>query len=137
MLLRKAKEGVASVGAVSLEFDGKAALITQNTIIGSPLYVAGLDRGDQIVAIDRLKVQSQEQWDAVFERYQPGDSATIHYIQREVERSAELTFEEVRELEVVTFECADRKFKKSQLAFRTNCLGPDTEPDEAGELACE
>jgi predicted metalloprotease with PDZ domain len=134
MLLRKANEGAASVGTVELEFEGKAALIKENTIIGSPLYAAGLDRGDQIIAIDRLKVQSPAQWDAVLERYSPGDTATIRYIQREVARSAELTFTEANELEVVAYECADMKVRKSQLAFRTSWLGQDTEPDDE---ACE
>ena len=52
MLLRKANEGSASVGRVSLEFEGKAALIRNNTIIGSPLYKAstGAIRSSQSTA---------------------------------------------------------------------------------------
>ncbi|MDZ7768159.1 MAG: hypothetical protein U5K38_03305 [Woeseiaceae bacterium] len=42
LLLRKANEGVASVGPVTLRFEGKAAIVDANTIIGSPLYQAGL-----------------------------------------------------------------------------------------------
>jgi len=117
------------VGPVSFEFDGKAAILQQNTIIGSPLYVAGLDRGDQVLSIDRLKIQSQEQWDAALERYEPGDVATIHYIQREVERSAELTFTEDNTMELVTYESDDRKLSRSKRAFRTSWLGPDSDGD--------
>ena len=123
MLLRLANAGDSSVGPVSLEFEGKAALIAQNTIIGSPLYVAGLDRGDHVLAIDRLIIHSQQQWDDAIERYEPGDTAIIHYFQRGIERSAELTFAEDNELEVVTYEAADMDISKAQLAFRESWLG--------------
>ena len=124
---RLANEGAANVGPMSLEFDGKAAIIQQNTIIDTPLYLAGLDRGDQILAIDRLKIHSQAQWDAALERYEPGDVATIHYIQREIERSAELTFAEDNTMELVTYESDERKLSRSQKAFRSSWLGPESE----------
>ena len=93
--------------------------------IGTPLYLAGLDRGDQVLAIDRLRINSQAQWDAALERYEPGDVATIHYIQREVERSAELTFAEDNTMELVTYESDERKLSRSQKAFRESWLGVD------------
>jgi predicted metalloprotease with PDZ domain len=126
MLLRKANEGDSSVGPVSLEFEGKAALIDNNTIIGSPLYKAGLDRGDQILAIDRLQIESPAQWEHALERYEPGDTATIRFIQRGVERSAEITFDEDNELEVVTYESVDMDVNDEQLAFRKSWLGEDS-----------
>jgi predicted metalloprotease with PDZ domain len=129
LLLRKVNEGAASVGPVSLEFEGKAALIENNAIIGSSLYEAGLDRGDQIVAIDRLKIESQGQWDDAIERYAPGDTATIRFIQRGMERTAELTFDEDKELEVETFESADMKVSRAQRAFRRSWLGEESEDD--------
>jgi predicted metalloprotease with PDZ domain len=129
MLLRKANEGDASAGPVSLEFEGKAALIEDNTIIGSPLYNAGLDRGDQIIAIDRLKIDNQEHWDHAMERYEPGETATIRFIQRGTERTAELTFDEDNKLEVVTYESADMDVSDAQLAFRRSWIGEDSEDE--------
>ena len=129
MLLRKANDGDASVGPVSLQFEGRAALIENNTIIGSPLYKAGPDRGDQILAIDRLKIESPDQWDHAIERYEPGESATIRFIQRGTERSAELTFDEDRELELVTYESADMDVSAAQLAFRRSWIGEESEDD--------
>jgi predicted metalloprotease with PDZ domain len=126
---RLANEGAASAGPVSFEFDGKAAIIQQNTIIATPLYLAGLDRGDQVLAIDRLKINSQAQWDAALERYEPGDVATIHFIQREVERSAELTFAEDNTMELVTYESDERKLSRSRKAFRAGWLGADSDGD--------
>ena len=129
MLLRKANQGDSNVGPVSLEFEGKAALIANNTIIGSPLYRSGLDRGDQILAIDRLKIESPAQWDHALERYEPGDTATMRFIQRGIERSAEITFVEDNELEVVTYESADMDVSDEQLAFRKSWLGEDSEEE--------
>ena len=130
MLLRKANDGDASVGPVSLEFEGRAALIEGNTIIGSPLYEAGLDRGDQILAIDRLKIEGPKQWDHAIERYKPGDTATIRFIQRGSERSAEITFDEDTTLEVVTYESADMDVSDVQLAFRRSWLGEESADEE-------
>jgi len=129
LLLRKANEGDASVGSISLEFEGKAAIIDANTIIGSPLYKAGLDRGDRILAIDRLRIENPGQWDHAVDRYDPGDSVTIRYIQRGIERSAELVFDEDNKLEVVTYESADMDVSDAQLAFRHSWLGEDSEDE--------
>jgi predicted metalloprotease with PDZ domain len=127
LLLRRANVGQASLGPVSLDFEGKAALVKTNTIIGSPLYEAGLDRGDQILAIDRLKIHSPEQWKNAMDRFDPGDTATIHYIQRGVTRSAEIAFAEDGELEVVTYEASDMDVSEAQLSFRIDWLGADSE----------
>lgn len=123
LLLRKKNAGSATLGPVSLEFEGKVGVISGNTIIGSPLYAAGIDRGDQIVAIDRLKIRSEGRWDNVLGRYEPGDTATIHFVQRGIERSAQITFIEDPTLEVVTYESADMNVSDSQLAFRLSWLG--------------
>lgn len=126
LLLRRANPGMASAGPVSLEFEGKAAMIGSNTIIGGPLYEAGLDRGDEIIAIDRLKIDGQKDWDRAIERYEPGDAATIRYIQRGDERAATLTFDEDNELELVTNESADLAVSRRQLAFRRSWLGTES-----------
>ena len=103
--------------------NGKEAIISRNTIIGTPLYDAGLDRGDQVIAIDRLKITSERRWEDAIGRYEPGDTATIRFLQRGVERSEEITFEADPAVEVVTFEAAGRNPSAEQLAFREAWLG--------------
>jgi predicted metalloprotease with PDZ domain len=125
MLVRKANAGKTWAGPVSFEFDGKAAIISRNTIIGTPLYDAGLDRGDQVIAVDRLKINSQRRWETALRRYEPGDTATIHFLQRGIERRAELTFEEDPAVEVVTFEAAGLDTSATQRAFREAWLGAE------------
>jgi predicted metalloprotease with PDZ domain len=123
LILRPANEEAASVGPIVLEFEGKAAIVKDNTIVGTPAYESGLDRGDQIIAIDRLQIQSQEQWDAALDRFKPGDTATIHYLQREVPRSAQLTFIADKTLVVVSYEADEQKLNRSRKSFRSSWLG--------------
>jgi predicted metalloprotease with PDZ domain len=132
-LIKKENEGAASVGPITLEFEGKAAIVAANSIIGSPLYQAGIDRGDQIYALDRIKIQSQEQWDMALERYKPGDTAIIDYRQREIDRSAELTFVEDDAMIIVKYEDDGIKASRSQLRFRGTWLGPEV--DEGDDQA--
>jgi predicted metalloprotease with PDZ domain len=63
------------------------------------------------------------------ERYEPGDTATIRFIQRGTERTAELTFDEDNELEVVTYESADMDVSDAQLVFRRSWIGEDSEDE--------
>jgi len=129
LLIKKTKEGNASVGPVELEFVGHDAMVTNNTIVGSPIYKAGIDRGDQIVAIGRLEIGSQEQWDAALERYDPGMTVTIRFRQREVEKEAQLTLVEDNQISVVKFEDEDEPLRKSMQRFRDQWLGADSETD--------
>jgi predicted metalloprotease with PDZ domain len=123
MRLQLAHASSAWAGPVSFEFDGKEAIISNNTIIGTPLYDAGLDRGDQVVAVDRLKITSLGRWNNALRRYEPGETATIRYVQRGIERTAELTFDADPTLEIVTVEAAGDDASRAQLAFREAWLG--------------
>ena len=125
LLLQKSNEGQATLGPVSFEFEGRDAIIDSNTLIGTPLYDAGLDRGDRVIAIDRLRITSQNRWDSALDRYEPGDTATITYLQRGIERSTEIGFEEDPSVEVVTFESADRDLSDAQRQFRRAWLGAE------------
>ncbi len=125
LLLRKANAGKATAGPVSFDFDGRDAIIDGNTRIGTPLYTAGLDRGDQVVALDRLQITSERRWNNALSRYEPGDTATIQFIQRGMERTAEITFEEDPAVEVVTFESAGRELSDAQRQFRRAWLGAE------------
>jgi predicted metalloprotease with PDZ domain len=121
--LRQADRESATLGPVSLVFEGKDAFIDENTVIGSPLYEAGLDNGDEIRRLGRFRIRDQDDWDRALNRHDPGDTVTIRFVQRGVEREAEITFVADPMLEVVSFESADREADERQLAFREAWLG--------------
>ncbi len=128
LLLQMANADSATLGQLSLRFDGKDAFIDANTLIGSPLYQTGLDRGDRIMRVGRIRVRDQDDWDKAMKRHDPGDTVTIVFERRGNTRAAEITFVEDNKLEVVTFESADMKVSRKQRAFRKAWLG-DTAVD--------
>jgi predicted metalloprotease with PDZ domain len=118
MQLRLANAGSTWAGPVSFDVDGKDVIIAGNTIMATPLYEAGLDRGDQVLAVDRLRITSQQRWDNALSRYEPGETATIRFLQRGVEKTADITFEEDPTVEVISYEAAGQDVSRDQRAFR-------------------
>ncbi len=126
LTLKKKNEGDAWLGPVRLEKNGEAVMLAGNTTIASPLYEAGLDRGDEIVRVGRFQIDSQDDWDATLDRHEPGDTVEIAYIQRGAERSADITFAEDETMEIVLDDDASRR----QTSFREAWLGEDSAEDE-------
>lgn len=56
----------------------------------SPGYEAGLQEGEEIIAIDGIRVLP-DQWESRLEQYKPGDKATLLVSRRGILRSAEMT----------------------------------------------
>ena len=57
-----------------VEFDGQGrCLVTVNTLIGSGLYKAGIDRGDQLVMLDGKALKSAADLDEVLHHHSPSD----------------------------------------------------------------
>ncbi len=125
-VLQAANPDKASLGPVSLEFEGKDAIIASNTHSGSPLYTAGLDRGDQIIAVDRLNITSEERWQDALQRYRPGDTASIRFLQRGYERSAEISFIEDPAITIGSDESTGKTLDSAADNFRSAWLSPDS-----------
>jgi predicted metalloprotease with PDZ domain len=125
LLLRRPYAGDAWLGPASLNVEGDVVTLDGNSAVGSPLYAAGLDRGDEIVRVGTVAIDSQEDWDDALSRHSPGDAVRIDYIQRGRERSATTTFAENPALEVVRFGSANLRPTPEQLAFRAAWLGAE------------
>ena len=63
------------------------------------------------------------------ERHEPGSTVLVRYIQREVEREAQLTFVEDNEILIAKFEDEDVPLTRSAQKFRDEWLGPDSETE--------
>ena len=114
--------GQATLGAPQLQYTQLGAVVQANTLTGTPLYAAGIDRGDTITHLDSQAMTSGDAWDEVINRYKPGDAVSIAYIQRGQQKSARLIFTEDPTLEVVLFEALDRALTPEQNAFRESWL---------------
>ncbi|WP_129792413.1 M61 family metallopeptidase [Sphingosinicella sp. CPCC 101087] len=127
LLLRRRHSGEAWLGPARLNVEGEAVTLDGGSTVGSPLYAAGLDGGDEIVRIGTIEIDRQEDWDAVLSRHSPGDAVRIDYIQRGLQRSATIIFAEDPTLEVVRFEAANLRPTAEQLSFRKAWLGDEAD----------
>ena len=133
LLLRKAQPGKAWTGlSGSSPIRGRSGqartggsgglALTTNTLIGSPLYMAGLDAGDIIIKADGKEIMDAASFTQAVSGKKPGDSVKISYMNRTGNHETTLTLAENPYLEVVTMEQAGQKPSSEALAFRSNWL---------------
>jgi predicted metalloprotease with PDZ domain len=113
----------ASLGTIELQFEDKKATLDSPTLVGSPLYLAGLGRGDHILKIGRYSIRSEQAWERLLKRVAPGDTLPIEYEQRGVTRSSEVTFIADPALQVVSDESVERPLSEQAQVFRSAWLG--------------
>ena len=121
-LLRPANPGQATLGTPQLSFEEKGARVQTNTVRGTPLYAAGVDRGDVILSLDNKPIKDESDWDALLQQFEPGDTVKIVFEQRGETRTEDLTFIENPALEVVPFEDAGKPLTDAHQKFRAAWL---------------
>lgn len=124
--LQPAHEGDAYLGRPQFDDDADGLVISSNTLVDSPLYKAGINRGDQIMRIGRFRIKDKGDWERALKRHEPGDTVTIVSQQRDDVREADITFIENPMLEIVPFEDEDLDVTEAQKAFRNAWLGAET-----------
>jgi predicted metalloprotease with PDZ domain len=107
----------------SIRVNDGAAELRGNTLIGTPLYEAGLDRGDRIVSLGGRAIDTQAALDSVIAAHQPGDAVPVVFESRGMTRNATLTFAVDPSRDVVPFEDAGEPLTDSVRAFRARWLG--------------
>jgi len=127
-LVRPAPITAAWAGPLSLAGDSTGTTVTAATIAGTPVYEAGLDRGDRLVSADGRPVAGQEDWSALLAARAPGDSIQLVFRQRGREVRAVLRLRADPRLEVRPAELAGVGFTEAQRAFRTAWLGSRARP---------
>jgi predicted metalloprotease with PDZ domain len=123
LLLRKASPNGATMGAVGFTRDTGRVVIASNTQVGSPLYRAGLDRGDRIVSLDDKPMTSGADVEAVLAAHKPGDRVNITYESRGETRSGVMTLMEREQMEIVTYEKAGMPVTEEMKQLRERWLG--------------
>jgi predicted metalloprotease with PDZ domain len=127
ILVRKAQAGTAWIG----DFQFRPMLPNQNVapltinstvLVGSPIYDAGLERGDRIIAVDGKAMNAEADFRAAIAAHKPGDRVTIAYEGRAGRGEASVAIAENPALQVVTFEDAGLNPTDQQLAFRAKWL---------------
>jgi predicted metalloprotease with PDZ domain len=125
-ILEKENTGqpVVNFGEAKIKYDGKEATISGNTLVGSPLYKAGLDRGDIIVSINGKTLTNARVLQRMLAAHAPGDSLQITYRSLGQERTGTLVLAENPTLRVVPVEETDSSELADEIrTFRDNWLG--------------
>lgn len=116
----------AWVGPARLQVAETVVRLAGATAPNTPLYLAGLDGGDEIVRLGDTVIDSQANWDDALKALKPGDTVSITFIQRGAERTAQLTLASDPAVELVRIESTGGTATPAQLAFRAAWLGAES-----------
>lgn len=118
LVLRPVSPGKAEISWEGLKFEKGQVTITSGTYQNSPLYKAGLDRGDVILTIDGKKIKDQKTLEKILSRKKPGDQVTLEIEQIGVKSTKTVTLAQDPALELVPMEKAGRAISNEVKARR-------------------
>jgi len=101
-----------------MSFSDRGVDITGPTLRGSPLYAAGIDRGDRIVEIDGKSLQTRRELDDLTASHKPGDHSKLTVETRAGEKQIQVIWAQAPDLEIVSFETAGRQVTPEITRFR-------------------
>ncbi len=122
LVLQKSRPGRAWIGPLTFDFSEGAARISAPTIEDTPVYAAGLDRGDELVSLDGRSVSHAGQLEETLHLRKPGDKVRMTIRRRGVEQDLTVSVGEDPELQVMPVENAGRQLTPAQRAFRSAWL---------------
>ena len=97
-------------------------MISSSTLMGTPVYKAGLDAGDLITVADGKNIKDMSTFNEVIAAHQPGDQIKIQYANRTGKHDTVIVLEEDPGLSLVTYEKAGKTPSAAQLALRNDWL---------------
>ncbi|SMB90909.1 peptidase M61 domain protein [Hymenobacter roseosalivarius DSM 11622] len=119
LLVRRANPGQPSMGLLDLAYSPQGATIINSTLVGSPLYLAGIDREDVLLKFNGKPIRKQQELQKLLSKQKPGDVVPVEVRSRTGVRTVQVTLAEVPAVEVVPAPTATPE----QLAFRMAWLG--------------
>jgi predicted metalloprotease with PDZ domain len=122
LILRKTQAGKAWAGQLRLAPSNEGLTVQSGTVIGTPVYNAGLDAGDVILTVDGKEVKDVQAYTAIITGKSIGDKITYVYTNRTGKHEAVVTLQENPLYEVVTYEAAGKELTGTQKEFRNQWL---------------
>ncbi|WP_345950281.1 PDZ domain-containing protein [Mucilaginibacter sp. PAMB04274] len=122
LVLRKAQAGKAWAGALRANPVAGGLLVEGSTVIGTPVYNAGIDAGDLIMTVDGKEVKDQQAYMDIINGKKPGDKVTYTYKDRTGNHEVAVTLQENPMYDVVTYETAGKELSAAQKEFRNQWL---------------
>ena len=118
LLLRRAAAGKAWLGDLDFQARDSTLTVASATLIGTPAYAAGIERGDRLVSLAGRATVTAADVEAVLGSRRPGEAVPAVVIGRDGRRDVTLTLAESPRLEVVTYEEAGMPVSEAVRAFR-------------------
>lgn len=125
LVLKKSNETKAWMGNVQYR-EAVNLTIASNTVIGTPLYNAGLDIDDQLVTLDGKPVKKQSEIEPILKEHKPGDAIPVEYLHRGEKKSTTLTLAGNPFYSLTTFEKEGLTPTAEMLTFRKSWFGAKT-----------
>jgi len=122
-VVRPATAGVAWLGDVAWRAEGNGLVLQAGPLVATPIYAAGMDRGDRLVTIDGRPATAPEVVTEVLTAHRAGDAIPVTFESRGKSVSATLRLAVSPRVEVRTLEEAGQTPTAAQLAFRQRWLG--------------
>jgi predicted metalloprotease with PDZ domain len=122
LTLKKQFPEQAWIGDVRFK-EGAGLAILSNTIINSPLYVAGLDIDDQILKVDGKTISTQGELTSVLKTHKPEEQIAIEYRHRDEVKLGMLTLKANPKWIVELNETAGLPVTEEMKKFRSDWLG--------------
>lgn len=122
-VVRPVAPTAAWLGDVNWRAEGGGLVLQAGPLVGTPVYDAGVDRGDRLVSIDGRAAAAPEVVAEVLAAHRPGDAIPVTFESRGQHVSASMRLAASPRVEVRTLEEAGQTPTAAQLAFRQRWLG--------------
>ena len=117
LVLQPQSAGQSSFGRVHW---GAGMMVTAATPYGSPLYNAGLDRGDTVTTVDDKPVSSIRDLDRILQSIHPGETVAVGFSRHGSPFESLVTLAEEQNFTIVTIESTGQMLSVAQDAFRNS-----------------
>jgi predicted metalloprotease with PDZ domain len=118
MLVRKTSSPKVWTGVQFLTFTDRGAEIAGPTLRGSPLFNAGLDRGDRILDWDGKSPKTQQELTTLLDAHKPGDHVKLRVETRGGRKEVDVELASPPGYEVVLYELAGKELTPEMKSFR-------------------
>jgi predicted metalloprotease with PDZ domain len=123
MILRRRSPGRSWIGELSFDFSNGTPRIAMPTAEDTPVYVAGLDRDDELLSFDGVAIAGPSRLEEALQRRRPGDKVRLSIRRRGTAQELTLTVGEDPHLQLVPVERTGRQITADERAFRHAWLG--------------
>ncbi|MCZ6918670.1 MAG: PDZ domain-containing protein [Gemmatimonadetes bacterium] len=117
-LLRPAQPDAAWMGTMNLQYRDGSARLAGMPPEGSPLYEAGVSRGDRILSMDGQVLENASTLRQILGAHRPGDRVEVMFEQRGRNKTVMMLLAPHPQLEVVLYEDAGMTVTPEMTAFR-------------------